>query len=211
MMVFIMPCCTRSELFLQLLRLIALTVMAGGLLVARMAYAEGNIQIKAVTIEAAEEGYEFNADFEIALNSKLEYALERGIVLYFVTELNLMSSRWYWLDERVGHSRVREGLSYYPLTRQYRLTRGTLSQNFSTLRGALQALGRVRDRPISALSELKPDTDYMVELRMRLDISALPKPFQVETLGSKEWDLSTGILYWNTKLPTPKSQEISRP
>jgi hypothetical protein len=193
------------------LRLIVLASLTGGLLLARIAYADGNIQIKAVTIEAADEGYEFDADFEITLNSKLENALERGIILYFVTELSLMSSRWYWLDERVAHSRVREGLSYYPLTRQYRLTRGTLSQNFGTLRGALQALGRVRDRPITALSELKPDTDYTVELRMRLDISALPKPFQVETLGSKEWDLSTGILYWNTKLPTQKSPESSRP
>lgn len=206
-----MPCCTRSEFFSRFLRVIILASLTGGLLLGRIAYADGNIQIKAVTIEAADEGYEFDADFEITLNSKLENALERGIILYFVTELSLMSYRWYWLDERVAHSRVREGLSYYPLTRQYRLTRGTLSQNFSTLRGALQALGRVRDRPIAALSELKPDADYTVELRMRLDISALPKPFQVETLGSKEWDLGTGILYWNTKLPAQKAQESSRP
>ncbi|HVW64886.1 MAG TPA: DUF4390 domain-containing protein [Nitrosospira sp.] len=193
------------------MRLVVLASLAGGLLLARTACAEGHIETKTVTIEASDEGYQFDADFDITLNPKVENALERGIVLYFVTELNLMSSRRYWFDERVAHSRVREGLSYYPLTRQYRLTRGTLSQNFSTLKGALQALGRVRDRPIAALSELKPDTDYTVELRMRLDISALPKPFQVETLGSKEWDLSTGILYWSTKLPLQKPQENTRP
>jgi hypothetical protein len=168
------------------------------------------IQIKSVVIEAMDEGYQFNADFEISLNPKLELALEKGIVLYFVTELNLMNSRWYWLDEKVAQSRVREGLSYYALTRQYRLSRGALSQNFSTLKEALQALSRVRDRPIIANSELKPDTEYTVELRMRLDISALPKPFQVETLGSKEWDLSTGTLQWSTKLPLPRSQDNTR-
>ena len=210
-MVSTMPCCTRSEFFSRLLRLVVLASLSGGLLLARTAYAEGHIQLDTVTIEASDEGYQFDADFEITLNSKVENALERGIVLYFVTELNLMSSRRFWFDERVGHSRVREGLSYYPLTRQYRLTRGTLSQNFSTLKGALQALERVRNRPIAALSELKPDSDYTVELRMRLDISALPKPFQVETLGSKDWDLSTGFLFWNTRLPLQKSQESSRP
>ena len=152
-------------------------------------------------LEAVDEGYQFDADFEITLNPKLENALEKGIVLYFVTELNLVNSRWYWLDERIAQSRVREGLSYYALTRQYRLSRGTLSQNFGTLKEALQALGRVRDRPIVATSELRHDTEYTVELRMRLDISALPKPFQVETLGSREWDLSSGILRWSTKLP----------
>lgn len=166
------------------------------------AQAEGGIQITSIKLEAADDGYQFDADFEITLNHKLEYALEKGIVLYFVTELNLVNSRWYWLDERVAHSRVREGLSYYALTRQYRLSRGALSQNFGTLKEALQALSRVRNRPIIVSSEVKQNTEYTVELRMRLDIAALPKPFQVETLGgSKEWDLSSGILRWNTILP----------
>lgn len=178
---------------------------------ATVAHADGGIQIKRVTVEVTDEGYEFDADFEITLSPKLEHALQKGIVLYFVTELNLVNSRWYWLDERVAHSRIREGLSYYALTRQYRLSRGTFSQNFGTLKEALQALSRVRDRPIIASSELKHDTEYTVEIRMWLDISALPKPFQVETLGSRDWDLSSGILRWNTTLPEPKeSQSKSR-
>ncbi|SEP06841.1 protein of unknown function [Nitrosovibrio sp. Nv6] len=188
----------------------ALLTMA--LLPAATAHAEGSIKITSVKLETAEEGYQFDADFEIVLNHKLEYALEKGIVLYFVTELNIMNSRWYWLDERIGHSRVREGLSYFALTRQYRLSRGTLSQNFATLKEALQALSRVRNRPISVSSELKQDTEYTMELRMRLDISALPKPFQVETLGgSKEWDLSSGILRWSTILPPQKHADSHRP
>ena len=185
-------------------------LLAATVLLTSSAHAEGSIQLKSVAMEAVDEGYQFDADFEIILNPKLEYALEKGIVLYFVTELNLVNSRWYWLDERIAQSRVREGLSYYALTRQYRLSRGALSQNFGTLKDALQALGRVRDRPIVATSELKRDMEYTVELRMRLDISALPKPFQVETLSSKEWDLSTGILRWSTRLPLPKLQDNSR-
>lgn len=204
-----MPCCRKSDSVVRLLH-VAATVLLSLALLSPTVHAEG-IQIKSVVIDAVDEGYQFNADFEIALNPKLERALEKGIVLYFVTELNLMNSRWYWLDERVAQSRVREGLSYYALTRQYRLSRGTLSQNFGTLKEALQALSRVRDRPIIASSELKPDTEYTVELRMWLDISALPKPFQVETLGSREWDLSSGTLRWSTKLPLPKPQDSIRP
>jgi hypothetical protein len=188
-----------------------MALLGVALLPVTAAYADGGIQITSVTLETTEEGYQFDADFEITLNHKLEYALEKGIVLYFVTELNLLKSRWYWLDERIAQSRVREGLSYYALTRQYRLSRGTLSQNFGTLREALQALSRVRDRPIIASSELRQDEEYTVELRMRLDISALPKPFQVETLGSREWDLSSGLLRWNTKLPMAKLQDNNRP
>lgn len=210
MTVSFMPCCTKPDSFARLLRAAATVLLTTALLLNGTATA-GNIQIKSVVIEAADGGYQFDADFEIALNPKLERALEKGIVLYFVTELNLMKARWYWLDERVAHSRVREGLSYYALTRQYRLSRGALSQNFASLNEALQALSRVRDRPIIANSELQQDTEYIVEIRMRLDISALPKPFQVETLGSREWDLSSGILQWITKLPLQKLPDNTRP
>lgn len=209
MTVSFMPCCTKPDSFVRLLRAAATVLLSMALLLSASSHAE-DIQIKSVVIDAVDGGYQFNADFEIALNSKLERALKKGIVLYFVTELNLMNSRWYWLDERVAQSRVREGLSYYALTRQYRLSRGTLSQNFGTLEEALQTLSRVRDRPIAATSELQHDTEYTVELRMRLDISALPKPFQVETLGSREWDLSSGTLRWSTKLPLQKLQDSTR-
>lgn len=205
-----MLCCTKPDSFARLLQAAAVILLSMALPLSTTVHAE-SIQIKSIVIDATDEGYQFDADFEIALNPKLERALEKGIVLYFVTELNLMKFRWLWLDERVAQSRVREGLSYYALTRQYRLSRGTLSQNFNTLKEALQALSRVRDRPLIASSELKPDVEYTVELRMRLDISALPKPFQVETLGSREWDLSTGTLRWSTRLPLPKLQDNTRP
>jgi hypothetical protein len=207
MMVSFMLCSKKSDFLLRLLLATAIALSSTIVLPAGAAHAEASIRINAVKIEAADEGYQFDADFDITLNHKLEHALERGIVLYFVTELNLVNSRWYWFDERVANSRVREGLSYYALTRQYRLSRGTLSQNFATLQEALQALNRVRNRPIIASAELRQDEEYTVELRMRLDIAALPKPFQVETLGSREWDLSSGILRWSIKLPPPKIQE----
>ena len=209
MTVSFMPCCRKSDLVVRLLHVAAMVLLSLMPLSAAV-HAEG-IQIKSVVMETVDEGFQFNADFEIVLNPKLERALEKGIVLYFVTELNLMNSRWYWLDERVAQSRVREGLSYYALTRQYRLSRGTLSQNFGTLREALQAVSRVRNRPVIINSELKPDAEYTVELRMWLDISALPKPFQVETLGSRGRDLSTGTLRWSTKLPLSKPPDSIRP
>jgi Domain of unknown function (DUF4390) len=205
-----MRCCKRADLLVRLMRAATAMLLAATVLLPSPAHSEGSIRVNSVTLEAVDDGYQFDADFEVTLNSKLEYALEKGIVLYFVTELNLVNSRWYWLDERIAQSRVREGLSYYALTRQYRLSRGALSQNFGTLKEALQALGRVRNRPIIATLDLKRDMEYTVELRMRLDIAALPKPFQVETLSSKDWDLSTGILQWTTRLPLPKLQDNNR-
>ncbi|MEK6708271.1 MAG: DUF4390 domain-containing protein [Pseudomonadota bacterium] len=204
------PCCTKPDPIARLLRVAATLLLAAGLLLAAPVQAE-DIRIKSVALDAADEGYQFNADVEIALNPMLERALERGIVLYFVSELNLLSPRWYWLDEKVARSKQREALSYYALTRQYRLSRGSLSQNFSTLKGALQALGRLRNRPIVANSELNQEAEYIAELRVWLDLSRLPKPFQVEALSSREWNLSSDTLQWNVRLPAQKPQHGGRP
>lgn len=203
------PCCIKPDPITRLLRVAATLLLAAGLLLTAPVQAE-DIHIKSVTLDAMDEGYQFNADVEIALNPMLERALERGIVLHFVSELNLLSPRWYWLDEKIARSKQREALSYYALTRQYRLSRGSLSQNFSTLKGALQALGRFRNRPIVANSELTQD-EYIAELRVWLDLSRLPKPFQVEALSSKEWNLSSGTLQWNVRLPAQKPQHGGRP
>ena len=204
------PCCTKPDPITRLLRVAATLLLAAGLLLAAPVQAE-DIRIKSVALDATDEGYQFNADVEIALNPMLERALERGIVLYFVSELNLLSPRWYWLDEKVARSKQREALSYYALTRQYRLSRVSLSQNFSTLKGALQALGRLRNRPIVANSELNQEAEYIAELRVWLDLSRLPKPFQVEALSSREWNLSSDTLQWNVRLPAQKPQHGGRP
>ena len=204
------PCCTSPDLIARLLRVSAILVLAAGFLLSGSVHAE-NIRIKSVALDAADEGYQFNADVEITLNPILERSLGKGIVLYFVSELTLLGPRWYWLDEKVARSKQREALSYYALTRQYRLSRGSLSQNFSTLKEALQVLGRLRNHPIVANSELNQNVEYIAELRVWLDLSRLPKPFQVEALSSKEWNLSSDTLQWSVKLPPQKTHHGTRP
>lgn len=165
--------------------------------------AEG-IQIKSVSMTAVEQGYEIGIDSEIALNATLEQALEKGIVLYFVTKFSLIDSRWYWLYDEVARSKLRVGLRYYALTRQYHLNHPTFSQSFNTLTEALQALGQLRDYPLIVKAALKQDVDYIASLRIWLDLTRMPKPFQVEALGSSKWDLSSDKLEWRMKLPTPE-------
>ena len=165
--------------------------------------AEG-IQIKSVSMAAVGQGYEISIDSEIALNATLEQVLEKGIVLYFVTKFSLVDSRWYWLYDEVARGKLRVGLRYYALTRQYHLNHPSFSQSFNTLAEALQALGQLRDYPLIVKSDLKNDVDYIASLRIWLDLTRMPKPFQVEALGSRKWDLSSDKLEWRMKLPTPE-------
>lgn len=163
-----------------------------------------NIQIKSFSLAATDRGYEMSLDSEIMLNATLEQALEKGIVLYFVTKFSLIDSRWYWLNDEVARSKYRVGLRYYALTRQYHLNNPLFSYSYNSLREALQALGQLRDYPVTVKSELKQDADYIASLRIWLDLTRMPKPFQVEALGSSQWNLRSEKLEWRMKLPTPE-------
>ncbi len=172
------------------------------LVIASPVWAEG-VEIKSVQFSAVKAGYEISVDSEITLNPTLEQALEKGVVLYFVTKFSLIDSRWYWLSDEVVRGKTRVGLRYYALTRQYLLNYPSHSQSFNTLAEALQALSQLRDFPLTIKSELKADVDYIASLRIWLDLTRMPKPFQVEALGSSKWDFSSEKLEWQMKLPAP--------
>ena len=206
MMASTMPCCIRPDAMTQRARFPHIVIILWlQILLLPMAIAQGTggIQIKSVSLSAVGSGYEIGADTEIVLNTTLEQALEKGIVLYFVTKFSLVDSRWYWLNEEVARGKLRIGLRYYALTRQYRLSHPSYAQSFHTLEEALQELSQLRNYPLTVKSELRQDVEYVASLRVWLDLTRMPKPFQVEALGSNAWNLSSDTLEWRMKMPLP--------
>ena len=57
------------------------------------------IEISNPQITASEDGYVVSADFSLELNERLEEAVTKGVVLYFVTEFEMTRPRWYWKKE----------------------------------------------------------------------------------------------------------------
>lgn len=166
----------------------------------------GSIEVRSFKLEAVEnDGYRVSVDSKIELNPTLERALEKGVVLYFVNKFTLVEPRWYWFDHEVARIKTRIGLRYYTLTRQYHLSDHTFSKYFFTLNEALQALQKVHDEPLRISAELSPTSEYHAILRLWLDLTRMPKPFQVEALGSSAWNLTSERLQWRMQLPRPGS------
>jgi hypothetical protein len=138
-----------------------------------------------------------SADFDFNLNPTLEEALSRGIALYIDLEFSLTRPRWYWVDEKIVDKVTTYRLSYAPLTRQYRVGSGLLSQSFATLDEVERFIGRVTSRPVASASQLSKGTRYDAALRLHLDANQLPKPLQVSALASREWQLSSDWLRWS--------------
>jgi hypothetical protein len=177
-------------------------MLAGGLAAPALA---SDIDIRNPRLVAVEEGgYTLSADFDIDFNPRLEDAATRGVVLYFVMEFELERPRWYWMDEKIVSKKQTWRLAYHALTRQYRLSAGALHQSFSTLEEALQMLSRVYRWQVVD-TPLDPGGDYQASLRFFLDISQLPKPFQVAALTHRDWNLDSGWLRWKFTPSAPQS------
>ena len=84
------------------------------------------IEVRAASLAATDEGIVFNGDFELDLTARLEEALAKGVPLYFLVEFECYRPRWYWLDERIGTAALTLRLSFHALTRTYRLSTGAI-------------------------------------------------------------------------------------
>ena len=165
-------------------------------LVATLACAD-TVPVKSAEIRPDEDAYVLNAEFDLALNPTLEEALQKGVPLYFELEFELVRPRKYWFDEKVLSSSTQYRVSYNALTRQYRLGLGSLFQNFASLSETLDFLSRVRRRQVLEPGTLTKGTTYMAGVRMRLDVSQLPKPFQLNALASRDWNFGSEWHRWS--------------
>lgn len=165
-----------------------------------------SITVRKAEIRMTEGGYQLAANFDIRLSFLVEQALTHGITLNFLSEFTLTRSRWYWLDEVALKTEQTTKLSYSALTRQYRIKRETLFQNFANLEDALRVLGNQSSNPIPAelfntsngyiASLLTRNSNYTAYARMSLDVSQLPKPLQVNALTNDEWKLDSEGYSW---------------
>ena len=155
------------------------------------------IAVRYAELHEEDAEVQLSADFNVTLNPTLEEALSKGIALYIDLEFELTRPRWYWVDEKVVDQVTTYRLSYAPLTRQYRVGSGLLSQSFATLDEVERYIGRVTSRPVANASRLTKGTRYDAALRLRLDVNQLPKPLQVAALASREWQLASDWLRWS--------------
>jgi len=172
------------------MRRIALCI--GWLALLAAAPASGDeIEVRSAELRAVEEGLVLDADFDFELTPRLSEVVANGVPLYFRVDFELTRRRWYWFDDTAAAKRLQLRLSYHALSRQYRLSTGLLQQSFATLDEALNVLKRIRSWLVVDRTVSFADADYEAAVRMRLDSTMLPKPFQLSALTSRELQLES--------------------
>ena len=150
----------------------------------------------AATVDAQQPTLEFEADgvyasstVVFALPRALEDALRRGVPLYFLTNLDVRRGRWWWFDQRVGSGQLHTRLSYQPLLEKYHVSTGALQRSYAALDEALNQVQHILRVKVADARDLVPGQTYQVTGRFELDLSQLPRPFQINVGSSTDWQL----------------------
>jgi hypothetical protein len=149
------------------------------------------IEVADAHLTSTEDGVVLAADFAFELNPRLAEVVTNGVPLYFVVDFELTRPRWYWFDEKAAVKRIQLRLSYHALSRHYRLSTGVLQRNYPTLEEALSVLRRVRNWLVVDRNASLADASYEAAVRMRLDVTLLPKPFQLSAITSRDLNLES--------------------
>ena len=176
----------------------ALIAAMGGATLARA----DEIPVSAASLKVEDDEVRLTAEFNVSLTPALEQALDKGVPLYFTIEFELLRSRPFWFPEKQAEWSVTYRLSYSSLTRQYRVASGPLGQTFESLDEVERFIGRVVSRPVAPATELVKGAVYEGAVRMKLDVNQLPKPFQVNALASREWQLASDWYRFTFTPPT---------
>ena len=158
-----------------------------------------NAEITQLRLERGEDGVLLTATVKFELPTVIDDALAKGIPMFFVAEAVLFRDRWYWYDKQVVTVARHMRLSYQPLTRRWRLTVSSspignsglaLGQTFDTREEALAAIQRISHWKIAELTDVDAEARYNVDFRFRLDVSQLPRPFQIGAVGHADWNIA---------------------
>ena len=133
------------------------------------------------------------------LPDPLKQALKQGVPLYFTLNYQLsaptIAAYKFKLGQLVGSDNsVTYKLSFHPLTNRYRITVGTFSTEYGSLETALRGIGAIANWRVLPKGTLD-DTDWReikAEVRLTLSTNQLPKPFQINALTAKNWQLDSG-------------------
>lgn len=176
----------------RLLKFFAVITFAVMAVFPSVSFADGGIYVNSAKIDQSGSYYRLTTTQSITLGNDLTDTLHRGVPLYFKTELEVSTRQLMFFDMTALSKTRTARLSYNVLTRQYSVyISGSFQCSYRSLDSALSAIKYQPSWAFANISELSDDDSYDVAVRIGLDVSQLPKPFQMNALNSRDWGMTS--------------------
>lgn len=170
------------------------------LMLAGVAQADTAVELQELKLDRQEAALYMSGTWQFELPSALEDALQKGITLYFVTEVEIRQERWYFYNQRVAFAERHVRLFYQPLTRRWRVNISpqafnvsglgvSLGQSYDTAEDAINAVRRIAQWRIANATDYNPEAKQTISINFKLDLKQLPRPMQIGLAGQSDWNI----------------------
>ncbi len=159
----------------------------------------GLFEVRSAEANVAGDQRILDARLQYILSSEALEALQNGIGLNFVIDVEVIESRRFWIDNTIVELRIPLQLQYHALSQRY-LVRNLMTdeqESFATLYSALNNLGRITDQPLIETARLRPDRNYRARIRSLLSFEDFSGVWRRMAFWLDEWHLKSDWFEWS--------------
>ncbi len=133
-------------------------------------------------------------EFDLQISQKVIEAIDNGIVITFVIQLQLINQVDWWFDETIGNKNHTFEVRYFSLSGQYQLhnIHTKKKQSFVNLEQLLDTLSTQTQFSFTDFAAAD-----QFSTRIFLDKQALPSTMQLPTVFDSDWNIMSD---WHTEL-----------
>ena len=142
--------------------------------------------------------YYLDADIAYKFSDAALDALQHGVTLVVLLEIEINRERDYLWSENIASLRQRYQIAYEALTGRYAVTNLNSGADtyYPTRAAAVAALGDIDRLPLLDAGRIGEHEHYSVALHVSLDRDALPVPMRVMGYFSSDWRLASEWYTW---------------
>ncbi|ALP54330.1 hypothetical protein Tel_14905 [Candidatus Tenderia electrophaga] len=155
-------------------------------------------EVISVSSRLADQVLRLDALFELRVSQQLVEALQNGVALNLLIEIEVSKERDYLWSASVASLTQRYQISYQPLTTHYvleNLNSGVEFQ-FPSLESLLAVASVLSDFPLLDSSLLEEDARYYGEIRISIDRDSFPVPLRLMSYVTDDWYLASEWFAW---------------
>lgn len=159
---------------------------------------KGDFQVLSASSYELNNGVAIDADLKMSFPAAVVDALENGIPLTIVVEVQVMRERPWWRNVIIKRSVQLFELRYHPLTNVHEIKNIATDErySFNSRQDAMAVLGTIRAARLIENKELNRNQQYSAHMRIFLDISRLPPALRQVASLSSSWRLESTWYQW---------------
>ena len=163
---------------------------------------QSGFQINSARTYMVDDNIILDADMKLNFSAEVAEALENGIPLMIVVEVQLFRERPLWRNVMIKESQRLFELRYHPLTNIHEVTNMASGErySFNSRQEAMAVLGMINGAHLINKNMLRATTQYRIQIRTFLDINYLPLALRQVAALSSSWYLRSIWYQWNIKM-----------